>query len=63
MIDLILIYRCEGSVGMGLYHMKNNEPLKADDYFVHYLELQPDAPDRDYIEYYRTRLKAGRLQE
>ena len=45
---------------MGLYYMKNNEPVQADNYFSHYLELQPDAPDRDYIEYYRTNLKAGR---
>jgi Tfp pilus assembly protein PilF len=45
---------------MGLFYMKNNEPLQADNYFNQYLELQPDAADRDYIEYYRTSLKAGR---
>ena len=45
---------------LGLYHMKNNEPVQADDYFSRYLELQPDAADRDYIEYYRTTLKTGK---
>ena len=44
---------------LGLYYMKNNEPLLADEYFSRYLELQPDATDRGYIEYYRAGLKAG----
>jgi predicted Zn-dependent protease len=44
---------------LGLYYMKNNEPEQAENYFRQYLELQPDAADRDYIEYYRTSLKSG----
>jgi hypothetical protein len=40
--------------------MKNNAPVKADNHFSRYLELQPDAADRGYIEYYQTGLKAGR---
>ena len=44
---------------LGLYYMKNNNPLQAENYFRQYLELQPDAQDRDYIEYYRTSLKPG----
>jgi len=45
---------------LGLYYMKNNKPVQADNYISHYLELQPDAADRDYIEHYRTSLKARR---
>ena len=45
---------------LGLYYMKNNEPEKADSYFSHYLELQPDAADRGYIEHYQTNLKTRR---
>jgi len=44
---------------LGLYYMKNNDSLQAENYFSKYLELQPDAQDRDYIEYYRTSLKSG----
>lgn len=45
---------------LGLYYMKNDQPLQADDYFSQYLELQPDATDRDYIEYYRASLRSRR---
>jgi predicted Zn-dependent protease len=45
---------------LGLYYMKNDQPLQADDYFSQYLELQPDATDRDYIEYYRASLGSRR---
>jgi predicted Zn-dependent protease len=45
---------------LGVYYMKNNNPLQADNYFIKYLELQPDATDRDYIEYYRASLKSQR---
>lgn len=44
---------------LGLYYMKNGEAEQADSQFGRYLELQPDAGDRDYIEYYRSSLKAG----
>jgi len=43
---------------LGLYHMKNNEPVLAHNHFSRYLELQPDAADRGYIEHYQTSLKA-----
>jgi len=45
---------------LGLYYMKHNDPAEAEDFFSRYLELAPDAMDRDYIEYYRTSLKPGR---
>ena len=45
---------------LGLYYMKDNNPGQAEYYFSRYLELQPDATDRDYIEYYRKSLKSGR---
>jgi predicted Zn-dependent protease len=45
---------------LGLYYMKTGEPVQADNYFSKYLELQPDAKDRDYIEYYRTSLEPRR---
>ena len=45
---------------LGLHYMKNNEPVQADNYFSQYLELQPDATDRDYIEYYRKSLESRR---
>jgi predicted Zn-dependent protease len=45
---------------LGLYYMKNNDPAAAEDFFSRYLELEPDATDRDYIEYYRTSLKPRR---
>jgi predicted Zn-dependent protease len=48
---------------LGLYYMKNNEPVQADNYFSHYLELQPDAEDRGYIEHYRSSLKARKLNQ
>jgi predicted Zn-dependent protease len=45
---------------LGLHYMKDNNPGQAEHYFSRYLELQPDATDRDYIEYYRTSLKSRR---
>jgi predicted Zn-dependent protease len=45
---------------LGLYYMKHAQPDKADESFQRYLELQPDAADRGYIEYYRTRLNDRR---
>ena len=45
---------------LGLYYMKQDQAGKAEGYFSRYLELQPEAPDRDYIEYYRSRLKDRR---
>jgi predicted Zn-dependent protease len=45
---------------LGLYYMKTGDPVQAEEYFSRYLELQPDATDRDYIEYYRTSLKSRR---
>ena len=45
---------------LGLYYMKNNEPEQADNHFSRYLELQPDAADRGYIEHYQTNLKTRR---
>jgi predicted Zn-dependent protease len=45
---------------LGLYYMKTNDPAAAEDFFSRYLELEPDATDRDYIEYYRTSLKPRR---
>ena len=45
---------------LGLYYMKHDEPAMADDYFSQYLELAPDAADRNYIEHYRTSLKSGK---
>jgi len=45
---------------LGLYYMKSNDPVQAENYFIQYLELQPDATDREYIEYYRTSLKTRR---
>jgi predicted Zn-dependent protease len=45
---------------LGLYYMKTSNPAQAENYFNQYLELQPDATDRDYIEFYRTSLKSRR---
>jgi predicted Zn-dependent protease len=47
---------------LGLYHMKNHNPEQADRYFARYLELQPDASDRGYVELYRANLKAKESQ-
>jgi predicted Zn-dependent protease len=44
---------------MGLHYMKQGEAGEADSHFSRYLELRPDAPDRAYIELYRTNLKTG----
>lgn len=45
---------------LGLHYMKNDDPVRADSYFSQYLERQPDAADRGYIEHYRTSLKSGK---
>jgi predicted Zn-dependent protease len=42
---------------MGLHYMKQGDASQADSHFSRYLELRPDAPDRAYIELYRTNLK------
>lgn len=42
---------------LGLHYMKNAEPEPAEYYFQRYLELAPGAPDRGYIEYYRSTLQ------
>lgn len=44
---------------MGLYYMKQGDAAQAEHHFGRYLELMPDAPDRAYIELYRTQLKTG----
>ncbi|MGB5260024.1 MAG: M48 family metalloprotease [Gammaproteobacteria bacterium] len=44
---------------LGLYYMKNGEPAEASNYFSYYLELQPDAADRGYVEHYQKKLRAG----
>lgn len=44
---------------MGLHYMKQGEAGEADRHFIRYLELQPDAPDRAYIELYRANLQSG----
>ena len=48
---------------LGLYYMKNNELVEADNHFSRYLELQPDAEDRGYIEHYQAGLKERRLSQ
>jgi tetratricopeptide (TPR) repeat protein len=45
---------------LGLHYMKNNESVEADSHFSRYLELQPDAADRGYIEHYQSGLKERR---
>ena len=45
---------------LGLHYMKHDKPAMADDYFSQYLELAPDAADRNYIEHYRASLKSGK---
>lgn len=44
---------------MGLYCMKQGDADQAESHFERYLQLMPDAPDRAYIELYRTNLKTG----
>jgi predicted Zn-dependent protease len=44
---------------MGLHYMKQDEAELAENHFARYLELQPEAPDRAYIELYRDRLRTG----
>jgi predicted Zn-dependent protease len=45
---------------LGIYYMKQNKPSQAKAFFDKYLELSPDAPDRGYIESYRSSLKIER---
>lgn len=42
---------------LGIYYMKQDKPEISKNYFDKYLELNPDAPDRSYIEGYRSLLK------
>lgn len=42
---------------LGIYYMKKDKPELAKNFFEKYLELNPDAPDRSYIEGYRSLLK------
>ena len=41
---------------MGLHYMKHDRPQQAAHFFDRYLEMRPDAPDRGYIEHYRSSL-------
>jgi len=41
---------------LGIYYMKQDKPAQAKTFFDKYLELSPDAPDRGYIENYRSSL-------
>ena len=42
---------------MGLLRMREGQRTAACDYLTRYLELDPDAPDRDYVELYLSRLR------
>jgi predicted Zn-dependent protease len=42
---------------LGMHHMKANRAEPADYYFSRYLELDPDAADRGYIEQYLANLR------
>ena len=42
---------------LGLHHMKADRDTDAAYFFDRYLELDPDAPDKAYIEVYRSRLE------
>jgi predicted Zn-dependent protease len=44
---------------LGIYHMKREQAGEAERFFSRYLELQPAAPDRAYIERYREILREG----
>ena len=44
---------------MGLHYMKQDEAELAENHFARYLELQPEATDRAYIELYIHRLRTG----
>lgn len=43
---------------LGLHFMKAGQPEQAEFYFSRYLELWPDAPDRAYVEVYRSQMKS-----
>ena len=45
---------------IGLHHMKNDQPQLAEQFLERYLQLRPDAPDRGYIEHYRSSLPLKR---
>ena len=42
---------------LGLHYMKSDQPEQAEYFFKRYLELRPDAPDKGYIELYRSSLR------
>jgi predicted Zn-dependent protease len=42
---------------LGLHYMKSDRPEQAESFFRRYLELRPDAPDKGYIELYRSSLR------
>jgi predicted Zn-dependent protease len=42
---------------LGLHYMKAGQTGEAVSYFSRYLELAPEAPDRAYIEMYRSQMK------
>ncbi len=44
---------------LGIYHMKKKEYAKAESYFARYLQLAPNAPDRDYVKNYYAQAKKG----
>ena len=37
---------------LGMYHLKKTEYGKAEPYFAKYLQLAPQAPDRDHVKNY-----------
>ncbi len=48
---------------LGLHYMKHDDPDQADSYFGRYLDLRPDAPDRSYVELYRSQLEEESSQQ
>ncbi len=42
---------------LGLHYMKAGQTEQAASYFSRYLDLAPEAPDRAYIEMYRSQMK------
>ncbi|MDH4190340.1 MAG: M48 family metalloprotease [Betaproteobacteria bacterium] len=44
---------------LGIHHMKKKDYSRAEAYFARYLQLAPNAPDRDYVKNYRTLAKHG----
>lgn len=47
---------------LGVYHMKRKDYGKAESYFGKYLQLAPNAPDRDYVKNYYALAKQGGLK-